>query len=130
MTEERKTVNACSVRTLLAVGGIILFFCLMAIIMSAVIGGKGEDVGDEAGILTQCQLMMERRLVAPSTAKFSPLRDTTIWKTNQPGDNWGVLGYVDSQNRFGATVRTHYLCIMRYDGDNRWTLTEFDLTDR
>ena len=89
-----------------------------------------EDTGDAAGALYECREAATARLVAPSTAKFAPLNDMTIWETNQPGDSWGVMGYVDAQNRFGAMVRMHYLCTVRYDGDGYWILTEFDFSDR
>ena len=48
---------------------------------------------------------VETLLKSPSTAKFSGLRDTKI----EPIENgYKVTGYVDSQNSFGAMIRSNY----------------------
>jgi hypothetical protein len=58
---------------------------------------------------------IEKRLTSPSTAKFGGWEVTEITT-----DEWLVLGYVDSQNSFGATVRQYFgvaIQVTGYKGD-------------
>lgn len=48
---------------------------------------------------------VELLLKSPSTADFSGLSDTKITAIT---DGYKVVGYVDSQNSFGATIRSAY----------------------
>lgn len=48
------------------------------------------------------------KLKAPATAQF-PARDM-VKITNLSSNNWQITGYVDSQNAFGALIRTYYEC--------------------
>jgi hypothetical protein len=48
---------------------------------------------------------VETLLKSPSTADFSGLRDTKITHITH---GYKVVGYVDSQNSFGATIRSTY----------------------
>jgi len=48
---------------------------------------------------------VENVLKAPSTAKFSGLRETEITPIT---NGYKVTGYVDSQNSFGAMIRSKY----------------------
>jgi hypothetical protein len=40
---------------------------------------------------------------------------------------WQVSGYVDTQEESGARIRTHYLCVVRYDGQDHWALEDVHL---
>ena len=69
-------------------------------------------------------------LVSPSTAKF-PFADgyTSVW---MPNDEYAVSSYVDSQNGYGATVRTNWNAVVRYKGGEEsdtanWELIELHL---
>lgn len=62
-----------------------------------------------------CEGMVEDRLKAPATADF----DT---RTAVEGDSgWVVTGVVDSQNGFGAQIRSAYRCTITHDGGDRWS---------
>ena len=61
-----------------------------------------------------CQVAVKEQLKAPSVAKFGPLSETTIAKT--PAGGWSVQGYVDSQNSFGAMIRSNYVCAVTSGG--------------
>lgn len=56
-----------------------------------------------------------KRLKAPTTAAFSGVSVTTA------GDTYTVTGSVDSQNSFGAQIRSSFSCVMHPNGD-RWVL--------
>lgn len=63
---------------------------------------------------TAAKGLIERRLKAPSTAKFSPFLETEV---TCDGDDCTVSGWVDSQNSFGAMLRSRYVCSIRDEGE-------------
>lgn len=56
-----------------------------------------------------------KRLKAPATAEFSDVTVATA------GETYTVTGSVDSQNSFGAQIRSSFTCVMHSSGD-RWVL--------
>jgi hypothetical protein len=75
-----------------------------------------------------CQQFIEDRLKAPATAKYAPLgREGAV---EFLGDStYQVLSYVDSQNSFGAMLRTKYLCEVQYVENDRWKLVSLVTDD-
>lgn len=63
---------------------------------------NSPDRGSEESI-AQCETRIERLLKAPATADFNSTASTN-------GTEWTVKGDVDSQNSFGANVRSTYQC--------------------
>lgn len=68
------------------------------------------------------------RLRSPSTAKFP-------WSATETTDlgarGWRVKAYVDSQNAFGAMIRTEYTCeVKTTDGGTNWTLMNLQMGSR
>lgn len=70
-----------------------------------------------------CQRFVERKLKAPSTAKFQSTGDTFAVKAD---DVYQVAGYVDAQNGFGAMIRSNYHCKMKLQG-SKWILESVDI---
>ncbi|MCH7499237.1 MAG: hypothetical protein IH886_04405 [Nitrospinae bacterium] len=67
---------------------------------------SSDNCSNDGMAYIMSQSFMEKRLKAPSTADF-PWMDYTV---KQVGScSFVVKSYVDSQNAFGATVRTHYM---------------------
>lgn len=60
---------------------------------------------------------VKRELLAPSTAEFCPTRDYLI--TDLGDETFLISGYVDSQNGFGAQIRTNFSITLKYDGKNK-----------
>jgi len=81
-----------------------------------------EDTADEWDAFFMSQTFVEKRLIAPSTAKFASLRQSQITKENK--NTWIIQSYVDSQNNFGAMIRTHYRAKLTYVGDDMWRLLD------
>ena len=86
------------------------------------------DSNNDSMAWIMAQDFIEKRLSSPSTAEFPryyQLPDNAIRKT---GDNYIIDAYVDSQNGFGATIRTNFIVNVRYSGDETWKLInlEFD----
>jgi len=52
-------------------------------------------------------------LKSPSTADFAPLED---WKFGKEGQIYKVYAYVDSQNSYGAQIRTEFVLTYQWDG--------------
>lgn len=66
------------------------------------------------------QAFIEQRLKSPSTAKFAS-RDES--KVLNMGENlYVIVSYVDSQNGFGAMIRTKYNIALKYTEDKKWKL--------
>lgn len=75
----------------------------------AMIGTYQEDCkSDYAKILANnmLQTFVKKRLIAPASASF-PWPEPNAVKVTKPCD-FEIIGYVDSQNRYGAMVRKYY----------------------
>lgn len=82
---------------ILLVGGIA--------ILGALLGGGSDDNGDAE--VVACQNVVTENLKSPSTANF----------VGVPSYSDGVIrGEVDSENGFGATVRSSFQCTDVGDG--------------
>jgi hypothetical protein len=103
-------------RYLIALGAFAVFGSLFA-----VLGGSSDydpDTPTDTDARFACRQFVEDRLKAPATADFT---DETV--TSLGGERFEVTGSVESQNSFGTTMRSDYECDLRYNGDERWTLT-------
>lgn len=92
------------------------FFLVLGVFLAALLGlgalfgdlgAGGGNYYDEARV---CKDQVAENLRSPSTAEFG---DTTIYTT---GDAVAIGGWVDSENGFGATVRSEYRCTVETDG--------------
>jgi len=81
-----------------------------------------DDQSTSAEVM--CEEFIERKLKAPGSAEY-PEPTTT-----KDGATYTVVGSVDSQNSFGAQVRNDYTCVIRSEGDDKWTLVDLDLTNK
>lgn len=67
------------------------------------------------------------RLIAPTKAKFASHRNSSIAPTGGKCE-FSVSSYVDAHNAFGATVRTKYSAVVKYNPDtDRWNLVKLDM---
>jgi len=82
---------------------------------------RRQQCGDEAEAITMVQVALERILVSPSTADY-PWFDQSV--KPQGCGRFHVRSYVDSQNGFGAMVRTHFSATALYDGTGGWTVRD------
>lgn len=103
-------------------GGCLLFLAIpigliaVLVFIGSIFSGESDPADEQRGLARiYCERAVEQRLLSPSTARFS--HDRTV------GSNpFEVRGQVDSQNGFGATVRTGYGCTVTFTGD-RYSVT-------
>lgn len=82
------------------------------------------DTIDRSDACFMSQKFVKQNLKAPATAEFP---DWTADNCNASanGDTWRVRSFVDSQNGFGAMIRSDYGVEMRYNADkDTWTLLD------
>lgn len=74
---------------------------------------------------TACQAKVETALKSPGSAKWASMDDVTIVK--EDGDNYLSYSFhVDSQNGFGAMVRTRWLCHAKRSGE-KWDVVKLNI---
>lgn len=86
-----------------------------------------SNSGDVIGAWIMMQDFVKARLKSPSTADF-PFGGAQRHVHDLKDGRYKVISYVDSQNGFGAMVRTHFYGIVVKDGD-KWTLESLLLQD-
>lgn len=84
---------------------------------------------DKISAYSMTKEFVRDRLVSPSTAEFPGIfsydHDENVEHLGEQG--YIVKGYVDSQNRMGGTVRTHFAAeVFQYE-EGKWELIDFML---
>lgn len=70
------------------------------------------DMSTKAAVI--CNNLVRQSLKSPSSAKFPWVPDMS----RRPNRDYYVTSYVDSQNGFGAMIRTDFTCNVRYVSDD------------
>lgn len=86
---------------------------------------KPKPAHDHVSAYTMCQQFVEDRLRAPSTADW-PWVSTSDVTEHLGGGKYRVRTYVDSENAFGANVRTTIDCTVQHEEGDRWTLERLE----
>ena len=71
---------------------------------------------NDGEFVVQCEELVTSQLKAPHTAQFPGILEKADGVITYKNGNKDWSGWVDSQNAFGATVRTEFLC--EYDNEN------------
>ena len=88
---------------------------------------KGASIRqDHMGAKAYCDQFVRKKLRAPRTAKFAAYRDSSVEFVS--GGRYKVVSYVDSQNGFGAFIRSAYFCEIE-DGQGVWYLHDLIIYD-
>ncbi len=75
--------------------------------------------------VSMAQQAVRQQLKAPSTARFAALAETEIAHT---GDRYEITGWVESQNAFGAMLRSGYEVKLQHGA--QWTAESVKITPR
>lgn len=91
---------------------------LIAFLSSLARGSNDEyDSNNKFEAIAQCEARIEKLLKAPSTAEFDS--DATGSGT------WTVSGTVDSENSFGAMLRSNFQCTVKIAGNSATTTVDY-----
>ena len=72
--------------------------------------------------------LVKAQLKSPSTAKFpGKIMDKSEWKITKSGNTYFVNSWVDSQNSFGAIIRSEFIVQYDWDGSDDTEPTVVDL---
>ena len=88
-----------------------------------------NHAANEAYLVT-CDLI-KKRLKSPSTAKFPHYLEVNMISLGKDslnrGERFFIQGYVDSQNGFGAMIRTNYSATVLYKPNERLTIENLEI---
>lgn len=113
----------------------LMGFCLGILAVCAYIAIVGQSPPAKTGpemAFVQCQSFVKDRLKSPATADFPTLN----FQAFPRGENiYAIRSYVDSQNTFGATIRTNFFCEVEWNGKDdaaqgNWNLLQLELKER
>jgi len=119
--ERPESNNPPFIVTCCILGGILLFFGIVAFAVNSLDPSSGSNSGSgKIGAWVMAQQFVKDRSMSPSTVDFGwQISDDCV---KEVGDNvYNVRGWVDSQNGFGAKVRNNFSCKMRYNSNGDWT---------
>lgn len=81
-----------------------------------------------AGAKVMSERFVKQQLVSPATSDFASILDSEIVPTGNC--SYKVKSHVDSQNKFGATLRTHYIADLQYNFEQEtWKLIDLKTSE-
>lgn len=86
---------------------------------------QAKPAHSESGAYVVCKNFVKERLKSPKSADFPWLRDEFVARLG--GARYRVDAYVDAQNSFGADLRNHFSCTVRWLDGNRWRLEDLKI---
>lgn len=97
----------------------------LAVVASMHEGAKPESLESQhTRAITACREFVTRELKAPATAKFPRDREMAVSGTNP----FTVASSVDSQNSFGALIRSSFVCTVSRLPSGDWRADDVRLT--
>lgn len=113
---------------------ILAVLVVIGIAVAAATDDSDSKPSGETAAAVMCEDFVKQRLKSPATANFPGVTDADYATTKVLSDTkpwkYQVTGVVDSQNGFGATVRSNYVCTVSTKDNDTWTLNDLDLTQR
>lgn len=91
---------------------IALLFVAKGLFFTADDTAHKAGLGDKISACLVAEKLVKARLKAPSSAEFPA--GTAECHALQNDRTWTIASYVDSQNGFGAMLRTHFVAEMDY----------------
>lgn len=92
------------------------------------VAAKDDECGNTTRAYIMSQEFVKKHLKSPATADFPSLYADGVTANMIGRCRFGVTAFVDSQNAFGAMIRTSYSAKLRYDKNTgSWTMEESSL---
>ena len=73
-----------------------------------------------------CQVFVKDNLKAPKTAEFPSYTNASV---SVSGNKYSVNSYVNSENSFGAMIRTNIICVVEPFSGDQWKLVSLDFDE-
>jgi hypothetical protein len=121
--ETSKSMGCFQIGCLSVFAFIILMVAIETCSNSDSNGAKPESSHSPLNAYVMCKQFLKDRLKAPSTADF-PFESYEDVTTSMGGGQYRVSSYVDSENSFGAKIRTRYSCEVEWTGGDNWRLLD------
>lgn len=105
--------------------GFIIFIGIIVVLYNLMFSdsdSSSKDYKIDAYVMSQD--FIKDYLTSPSTARFPTYSAIKVIQTN---NRYKVEAYVDSQNSFGASIRTKYYMILERSDDGGWTKISCDI---
>lgn len=100
--------------------------------LTACSGSSSTPTHTDAEVM--CEKFVKQRLKSPGSAQFPGVTDSDYAKTkvlsNAKPWKFAVTGVVDSQNGFGALVRSDYVCTVSTKNRTSWHLDDMNMHQR
>lgn len=112
MTDEGKQVDPVAQGCGLGCLGLIAIFVVF-MLWGSIAGDDEPDVPDQYEAKAQCEGFADKRLKAPATADYD-------LAAVESAESWTVTGTVDSENGFGAMIRSEVRCVLHFAGDTAY----------
>ena len=74
-----------------------------------------------------CMDWVKDRLKSPASADFQSVYDGRHNKTVRTNQRYKIESYVDSENSFGANIRTNFICITTQVSEGKWELNTLEI---
>ena len=113
-----------------------VLLCVICLCVGIVFSnGDGGEKDYRTMAFIQCSLYVENMLKSPSSADFPASSTANIQELENKV--FEIRSYVDSQNSFGAMIRTNFYCKIQYTGDPKgdeadtrnWTLLDLQFSE-
>lgn len=108
----------------LAAAGLCISFFVPDTPVDPYVAAETAREEEELSAKYAAQGFVEAQLKAPATAKWPPAKQFSARRFDFAGRSaWEISGYVDAQNSFGASIRTHFTTTV-LKSENGWSHIE------
>jgi len=135
-TDNSKPIKNTPLLIVKIVGSIALIIFAFFVLKSCFFSGSNSSTPTtqseqslEIEAFVRSQSVCEKYLKAPSTAKFPYFGDSKVSVNKISDGKYSIVSYVDSENSFGAMIRTFYSVTITSTGEDTYTYEDFNLIE-
>ena len=115
----KKKSSGSGYGTWIVVIGVIIFILYLIGSSSDDNSSSSSSTGSTNKFLAYnyAEVFVKKKLKSPGTAEFPGTFEKADHITELGYKKYKIVSWVDSQNSFGATIRTKFSCIIKFDGN-------------